>query len=38
MNAEKEKLLPLAKEDFIHPALADIYQEEIKWNHLWKKS
>ena len=30
MNAEKEKLLPLAKEDFIHPAPADIYQEEIK--------
>ena len=30
MNAEKQKLLPLAKEDFIHPAPADIYQEEIK--------
>ena len=30
MNAEKMKLLPLVKEDFLHPAPADIYQEEIR--------
>ena len=30
MNAEKMKLLPLVKEDFLHPAPADIYQEEFR--------
>ena len=31
MNAEKMKLLPLVKEDFLHQhAPADIYQEEIQ--------